>query len=148
MVVGSDIICQCLENASSISDENAWKRKDEYGELWTNGEKGLTGYRVEFAYFVHVGKGNDEFILDGHAAANEAGVAALGDDGYLAVVAPLEDAADLLGCFRFEDGSGGAVEAAHPIGVMGLEFMRRGGDGRERRKDGGWGEKLGKVSNV
>lgn len=103
---------------------------------------------VKGANLVHVGEGEDELAARGDAAADEAGVAALGDDGDVSVVAPLDDLADLVGGFGLEDGGGMAAVLAHPVIVVGLEVGgggRKGGDGGD---DGRVGENGGKVGEV
>jgi hypothetical protein len=63
----------------------------------------LTRDWVKLSDCVHVGQRKNEFILDRNAATDKASVSALGHDGDSTVVAPLEDFADLLGRFWFQD---------------------------------------------
>ncbi|CRK12468.1 hypothetical protein BN1708_010508 [Verticillium longisporum] len=74
---------------------------------------------------VHAAHVDDDLVEDGDRAANEAGVAALGHDGKLVVVAVLEDLADLLRRGRLEQELALAAVLAHPVLVESLEVFRR-----------------------
>lgn len=101
-----DIISQILKNTASICHKDTCDRKrNEHCILCMRKEAILTRYRVEFAYFIHVGEGKNQFVLDWHATSNQTGIAALWDDTNSALVAPFENITDLLGCFWLEDGS-------------------------------------------
>jgi hypothetical protein len=61
-------------------------------------------------------------------AADQAGVAALGDDRHVVVRAGAHDRGDLLGVGRTDDGAGPAGEAAGPVGLVGRAQLRVGQD--------------------
>lgn len=122
----------------------------EREDVRVGGEEGVCGFEdhagvrdedagggVEGADGVEGGEGEDEFVEDGDRAADEAGVAALGDDGESAVVAVPEDGGDVAGGLGAEDEARLAAVLAHPVGVEGVEVAgRRAGVGGDDGADG------------
>jgi len=111
-------------------------------------ELGVTRDRVEGADLIHVIEGQYELVLEGNASPDETSVAALGNDAYVAIVAPFQDLADLEGGLWLEDGGGGAAIFPHPVMVVLMELVRRERRGWEGGEDSGGGEDGCKVGEV
>jgi hypothetical protein len=86
----ADVVVQGLEDAAGIAGEDA-------------------GGVVKVPDAVEAGEGEDDLVKDGDAAADEASVAALGDDGELVLGAVGDNLGDLVGRLWLEDELGGAA---------------------------------------
>lgn len=132
VVMGRDIIRERLQDAPGVRDQYSCTPftllRDKIDTLHT-------GDRVKGADRVHAREGDDEFILEGDAAANEARVAALGHDGDVAAGAPADDIADLLGGLWLEDGGRATAILSHPVIVVRVELGSSKGGRGERGQD-------------
>lgn len=69
---------------------------------------------------VHGAGGEHEFIVEGHAPPNQAGVASLWDDGQATSITVAQDGGYVLGGFGLEAAAAGALVLSHPVpGVQG-----------------------------
>jgi len=81
---------------------------------------------VEAADFVEVVHADDDLVKDWDGAANETGVAPLGDNSQGAGVAVGEDLGDFGGGAGLENEGGVAAVFAHPVGIERLEVVGGG----------------------
>lgn len=105
-----------------------------------------TGRVVKAPDAVHVPQAEHELVLDGHAAADEAGVPSLGHDADAALVAIPDNCTHFLRGAWAEHSGGAAMILVHPIIVVGLEVRYGcGGEGGEDRR---LREDLGELCEV
>lgn len=86
---------------------------------------GLTRYRIEGTYLIHVGERNDDLVADGYATADEASVSALWNNAYSFLVTPFDNVAEFLGSFGFQNGGSISFVFSHPVLVERIQFGGR-----------------------